>query len=104
MNKILLSILIPTVVGREEELKHLYNKIIDGKSWNEVKVESDKYERHLGLRSDGLVAFEIYKDDKTVSIGEKREDMYKDSIGLYSWSIDDDDDIADNAIKLILEL
>jgi len=48
--------------------------------------------------------FEIiyFRDNKEITIGEKRERLYKYSSGLYSWQIDDDDDIADNAIELIL--
>jgi hypothetical protein len=37
-----------------------------------------------------------------MTIGEKRELLYKAANGLYSWQIDSDDDIADNAIDLII--
>lgn len=103
MTQPLLSILIPTVVGREEQVDALLKKIRNKKAWNEVKQIKDKYETHLGECFDTPVCFQVYKDDKTLTIGEKREDMYKDSMGLFSWQIDDDDDISDNAIELILE-
>jgi len=99
----LLSILIPTVVGREAEVERLLNKVKGGLAWKEVKIIDGKYERHIGECLSMPIWFEIYKDDKSVTIGEKRETMYKGAKGLYSWQIDDDDDIADNAIQLILE-
>ncbi len=43
------------------------------------------------------------KDEKQLTIGQKRAMLYSRATGIYSWQIDDDDDIADNAIKLILE-
>jgi hypothetical protein len=89
MNKPLLSVLIPTVVGRELQYKHLLNKLM--KSGNG---------RFL-LR--GIVEDIRFYDNKEMTIGEKREKLYQMAAGLYSWQIDDDDDIADNAIGLILE-
>ncbi len=78
----LLSILIPTVVGREEQFYSLMDKL----------VPHTKY-----------IHIATHKDNKEITIGEKREQLYKRANGLYSWMIDDDDDIADNAIQLILE-
>ena len=99
MTQPLLSVLIPTVVGREKQFSELLSKlaqmgefhngtmgvdlIIDGISNNEVEVLS-------------------LKDNKEITIGEKRENLYKLANGLYSWQIDDDDLIAPNAIELIL--
>lgn len=40
---------------------------------------------------------------KHMTIGEKRGRLYCDSPALYTWQIDSDDDISDNAIILILE-
>jgi hypothetical protein len=42
-------------------------------------------------------------DNREMTIGEKRERLYGMAHGLYSWQIDSDDLIADNAIELILE-
>ena len=99
MTQPLLSVLIPTVVGREKQFSELLSKlaqmgefhngtmgvdlIIDGISNNKVEVLS-------------------LKDNKEITIGEKRENLYKLANGLYSWQIDDDDLIAPNAIELIL--
>ncbi len=84
MSKPLLSILIPTVIGRENEYNALFNKICSQYQGDEVEIGT-------------------LKDDKEITIGEKREKLYKMANGLYSWQIDDDDDIADGAIRKILE-
>jgi len=81
--KPLLSILIPTVVGREKECARLVERIM--------------------ANTHSSVEITIEKDNKEITIGEKREKLYKQSNGLFSWQIDDDDDIAPNAIELILE-
>jgi len=104
MNIPLLSILIPTIVGRERELDALLASI---KTQHELP--------HSGLFSYGtdswppaysysdMIEVIWYKDNKGMAIGQKRELLYKKASGLYSWQIDDDDNIADNAIELILE-
>ena len=84
----LLSILIPTVVGREEQYKYLLNRIM-------------KAENGFAILSGRVEDIKLC-DDKEMTIGEKREKLYQMANGLYSWQIDDDDDIADNAIELIL--
>ena len=85
---ILLSILIPTVVGREKQYKHLLNRIM--KSGNGFDILS------------GRVEYIKFCDNKEITIGEKRERLYQMANGLYSWQIDDDDELAPNAIELIL--
>ena len=80
----LLSILIPTVVGREDCIHRLLGVISSQYNGSEIEV------------------FWV-KDNKEITIGEKREQLYKKAKGLYSWQIDDDDSIAPNAIQLILE-
>lgn len=84
----LLSILIPTVIGREEQFDFLKRRI-------------DLQYFKLGY--DGSVSVSELKDDKSMTIGEKRQVLYALAKGKYSWQIDDDDNIADNAIELILE-
>lgn len=92
---ILLSILIPTVVGRESELKRLLTNI---------HTQAGKYyDPRTVKKGEQLVEVREYCDNKEITIGEKREELYKCAHGLYSWQIDDDDDIAPNAIELILE-
>lgn len=83
MKQPLLSILIPTVFGREMCYDRLMDKLCN-LNYPEVSIYT-------------------YKDNKQITIGEKREALYKNSTGLFSWQIDDDDDIAPNAIQLILE-
>lgn len=82
-----LSILIPTVNGREEQFKKLFsyvNNLIDLGGYNdEVEV--------LYLR-----------DNKEMTIGEKREKLYKMAQGRYSWMLDDDDEIAPDALSEVL--
>ena len=88
MTQPLLSILIPTVVGREKQYKHLLNRIM-------------KAENGFAILSGRVEDIKLC-DNKEMTIGEKRERLYQMANGLYSWQIDDDDDIADNAIELIL--
>jgi hypothetical protein len=89
MEQPLLSILIPTVVGREAEVLILKSTI----------------QSQLDSFSGGNEAVEVIeiKDDKSMTIGEKRELLYQKAKGLYSWQIDDDDSIDENAIVLILD-
>lgn len=84
MSNPLLSILIPTVVGREDEFNLLFAKITYQYQGDEVEVA-------------------YLKDNKEMTIGEKREKLYQMANGLFSWQVDDDDEIANNAIELILE-
>lgn len=97
MNNPLLSILIPTVVGREKELDSLL--------WSIKK----RHEFTIGLIGGEYVddpgPIELFwiTDNKEKTIGEKREYMYSIANGMYAWQIDDDDDISPDAIELILE-
>lgn len=90
MSKPLLSILIPTVFERE----YLCNLLLQ-------KLGS----KIINLSGVDKFAVNVIRevDNKEMTIGEKREGLYQKSTGLFSWQIDDDDDIADNAIQLILE-
>ena len=83
----LLTILIPTVVGREAE-------------FDKLKGDIDLQCTILG----GYDEVEILslKDNKEITIGEKRERLYSMANGLFSWMIDDDDGIAPDAIQTIL--
>lgn len=86
--KPLLSILIPTVDGREA----CYDSLV-----------SELNRQIEDIFPFDLVEIVTHKDAKQISIGQKREELYQMANGLYSWSIDDDDDIANNAISLILD-
>jgi hypothetical protein len=82
-----LSICIPTVVGREKQFSTL-KQFIE----NQCLPYKDEIE---------IVSI---KDNKEISIGEKRKQMYDLCKGLYAWQIDDDDMIAINAIDLIMNV
>lgn len=100
MTQPLLSILIPTVVGREENISNLI-KIISEQHKFTHGTASESF-NPMGLKSDEVEMFWL-KDNKEMTIGEKREKMYQMANGLYSIMVDDDDEIAPNAIELILE-
>jgi hypothetical protein len=83
MSQPLLSILIPTTPERQVEFDRLLDRLEILSAGYNVKIISDDTGKHM-------------------TIGEKRERLYKAANGLYSWQIDSDDDIADNAIDLII--
>ncbi len=83
MSQPLLSILIPTTPERQVEFDRLLDRLEILSAGYNVKIISDDTGKHM-------------------TIGEKRERLYKAANGLYSWQIDSDDDIADNAIDLIM--
>jgi hypothetical protein len=107
MSNPLLSILIPTTPDREMELGYLIWSIKkqSGMASKEVKILYDWCVLHyISFLDIGFpIEIMIANDDKEISIGEKRERLYNIATGVYSWQIDSDDDIADNAIELILE-
>lgn len=72
-----LSILIPTVKGREDVFYPLLHSL-------EMDI--------LGLES--LIEIQYLSDDKTMTIGEKRNKLYEMANGLYSLQVDDDDQLA----------
>ncbi len=84
MTKPLLSILIPTVVGREAEYESLVSKLCGQYQGVEVEITT-------------------MKDNKEMTIGEKRGKLYQMANGEYSLMIDDDDALADGAMVKILE-
>lgn len=106
MNKIILSILIPTVNGREGECANLGNYCIKqfenlGQKWIYANQVNPQIEAFRTTYTECEIV--TYKDDKTITIGEKREWLYQKAKCTYSWMIDDDDSISANAIQLILE-
>lgn len=100
----LLSILIPTTPDRLKDVSKLLECIRQQANTSKV----DKFEvkgitatRYWDLLSEVEVL--VFEDAKIMTIGEKRELLYKHAKGIYSWQIDSDDSIAQNAIQLILE-
>ena len=70
----ILSILIPTVIGRERPLELLTNRI---------------YSQIGDLKAESKVEVIVMKDNKEISIGEKRNQLYAAASGEYSVQIDD---------------
>jgi len=88
MSEKLLSILIPTVLERSERFIRLKNFI-------------DSQIKEYDL--NGLVEVLFIQDNKELTIGEKRNRLYRMANGVYSWQIDDDDSIHHQAIPLIVD-
>ncbi len=88
MSDVLLSILIPTVKERAAQfhkLKQFINRqLIDHELTNTVEIL-------------------FLQDNKEMTIGEKRQKLYRMSHGVYSWQIDDDDWIHYEAIPYIID-
>lgn len=107
MNQTLLSILIPTTPDREEEIKNLVWSIRkqSGMISKEVNILYDRLKVHYISFLESAVSVEIMIaiDNKEMTIGEKREFLYKISEGVYSWQIDSDDLVSENSISLILD-
>jgi glycosyltransferase involved in cell wall biosynthesis len=103
-----LSILIPTVPDRSEMLLGLLNFLTPMMGCNKDDIKSevwfdDSACSFLVIHCP-IADFEIIvaNDDKTTTLGEKRELMYQHARGEYSWQLDDDDSIAPDAIEKIL--
>lgn len=88
MSQILLSILIPTVKERAEQFHKLRQFIF------RQLVDFDLTE---------TVEILFIQDNKEMTIGEKRNKLYKMAHGLYSWQIDDDDMIHHQAVPYIVD-
>jgi glycosyltransferase involved in cell wall biosynthesis len=80
----ILSMQIPTIVGREERFQ--------------------KLQEHLLLQCQDHPDVEVIflKDNKEISIGAKRQKLYEMSKGKWSVQIDDDDSVADDYVEQIL--
>ena len=77
-NGIVLSICIPTIFGREAQFNKLKNKLTDQLEsqgiWNEIEIIHEC-------------------DDRTMSIGDKRQKLLERTYGDFVVYIDDDDDV-----------
>jgi glycosyltransferase involved in cell wall biosynthesis len=80
----LLSICIPTIVGREKQYNQLYSFIAE-QCTNDVEIVT-------------------LKDNRELSIGKKRQSMYEMCTGQYAVQIDDDDTIPADYISTVLKL
>jgi hypothetical protein len=105
MSSIQLSILIPTVNERRADLERLLSRLISMAQLSYPDqymgfVSGDRSPSFHGIKGRFLEI--IYcPDDKEMTIGEKRELLYKHASGKYALQVDDDDDLSDEAIPLI---
>lgn len=85
---ILLSILICTVVGREDKFKKLYTHL---------------YDQCLQVFADSRIKVEIIseKDNKEISVGAKRQKLLNRAKGEYVVFVDDDDWVSDTYVSKI---
>lgn len=105
MKRPLLSILIPTVFGREKEYSFIEEVIrMQCVTLGEEPLQSIWHGDNFGGWHSENIEYLYYRDDKSIIIGEKRELLYKAATGIYSWQIDDDDSISGNAIGKILSI
>lgn len=103
MTNPILSILIPTVYGREQELQRLLSVLSKQLTpGNYCTSRTGYYEYAVSYSRIFPVEVIYLKDNKQVTVGEKREKLYQMADGVYSWQIDDDDSIAEDAISKIL--
>jgi hypothetical protein len=105
MSDIQLSILIPTVNDRKSDLERLVGRLLWQCQLNWPGeyfgfVSGDRSPSFHGVKGK-FIEIIYCPDDREMTIGEKRELLYKRANGLYSWQIDDDDDISDNALNMI---
>jgi len=82
--KMKLSILTPTILGREKQLKALSEKL--AKQIGELPIE------HL-----------VFCDNRKRSIGQKRQSLVDIAIGEYIAFCDDDDNVSDNYVAELLK-
>lgn len=84
----ILSICIPSVIGRESQFSDLCDEI-------NIQVE------RIGAHDSVELITDV--DNKQVSIGAKRNRMYQRCTGTYAVQIDDDDWIDSDYIKKVLK-
>lgn len=104
MTPIELSILIPSTPDRKEDLQKLLECIDKQEYVRKVDmydVDGLKCERYWDILCPIEVL--VFEDAKIMTIGEKRELLYKHAKGTHSIQVDSDDLLAPNAIQLILE-
>lgn len=86
--QIKLSILIPTVVGREFSYQKLRK---------ELQRQIDNHSYHNMVEIHGKC------DNKEMSVGAKRDWLYETAQGLFSWMVDDDDMIHNEGIRYVID-
>lgn len=102
--KPLLSILIPSTPDRRKDLSKLLECISEQEYTRKVDM-FDIGDLSCSRYYDLLCPIEVlvFEDAKIMTIGEKRELLYKHAKGTHSIQVDSDDLLSDNAIELILK-
>jgi len=96
MSEPILSILIPTLVGRERQLKNLLSK------FNQESIDAFPHcDARIEFKKKPVEIF-IAKDDRQITIGMKRNNLLVAAQGKYVAFIDDDDIVSDDYIDLLL--
>lgn len=100
----MLSMLIPTVEGREQLLENLIYRLLGNKN----VVVKDETINTINIYIHGNyvsypVEILIERDNKEKSIGAKRQSLLTRSKGEYVVFIDDDDDVSNDYISQIVE-
>ena len=85
-NSPLLTICVPSLRCRFDKLTKLYDKL------NEQSLQ---YEKDVELV--------LLIDNKNMSVGKKRKQLFNISNGLYVCQIDDDDDIVEDFVKTLID-
>ena len=102
-----LSVLIPATPDRKPDFTFLMlslsTQVWGGLSLIQHVKVSETMTKRVYLSEDGVVEVVLLIDDKQMTIGQKRQMLYESASGKYSFQIDSDDLIADNAIELILK-
>lgn len=117
MSEPILSILIPTIVGREDCFNKLSSSLKvqamietspgimnSGNNYYDLPEPNGKVFKVFDTVDFGRKIIECLGcyDDKSASIGEKRNKLLKHTNGKYLCFIDDDDSISNSYIKLLL--
>ena len=100
-----LSILIPITPDRMETVKPLLRKFSTYNHGDfQIEMVGDElaYYRYYDFYTPEVEII-LSLDDKILTLGEKRELLYKKAQGEYSWQIDSDDMIDYEAVELILK-
>jgi hypothetical protein len=88
MSNVLLSVLIPTVKERDEQFhrlkQYIFRQLVDHELTDIVEILH-------------------YRDNKEITIGEKRNTLYRRANGLYSMMVDDDDWLHPEAMPYIVD-
>lgn len=98
-----LSILIPTIYGREAGFVRVIEKLKGSYAWVEVKVSSKEGEWHLLECKELPVNIFTLKDNRELKVGEKRNILMDAADGEYVSYHDCDDRPLDDYIKELLE-